>query len=483
MLFNREIYHLLIAVLLGLFAIALVALYWVVIGPERILPRDDNPRLFEARAAIERGLLVDRNGIPLVTSLRGEDNRVSREYLYTEMNSILGYYSLRYGVGGAEAAFDSLLNGDDFAPTLQTNFEQGVLHRPQQGADVRLTLDLETQQQIGKTLADHTQAGAIVLLSVPRGEVLAAVSLPTYNPNKLNQTWDTLVAAPEEPFFNRALQANYQPGGTMYTLLLTAALIQGQPLTTTYDNATATVEVGNVEIGCTIEPPSETLTLTQAHIYGCPEPFRQLAENISLQTLETTFDLFRLDDQFTLEGFTVDPIDPEAETNATPTPSTIDENGFQLADVLGQGELTITPLHMAALTALTVNGGNAPQPYALSAMNPPYGDGWQDARPQPFSLPITTNDTAQRLQTVLRQTVSEGTAQAAATENLDIGGQAAFALSGERTLTWFTGFARRDNRQGVVVALVLEDVADLDLAAQIGGLALAVGMESITPDE
>ena len=59
------------------------------------------------------------------------------------MYSALGYYSLRYGASGAEAAFDPALSGSSAERDASTVLIDSLLHRPQVGADVQLTLDLE----------------------------------------------------------------------------------------------------------------------------------------------------------------------------------------------------------------------------------------------------------------------------------------------------------------------------------------------------
>ncbi len=105
--FTREINRLTTALLILLGIVALVATYWAVVGPDTILLRQDNPRLVQAESQIHRGDIVDRNGTLLATSNINSDGSFTRQYLYPEMNSALGYASIRYGVGGAEAAFNS----------------------------------------------------------------------------------------------------------------------------------------------------------------------------------------------------------------------------------------------------------------------------------------------------------------------------------------------------------------------------------------
>src|SRR3954466_14966248 len=137
--FTREINRLTTGLLILLVMVALGATYWAVAGPDTILLRQDNPRRVQAEAQIHRGDIVDRNGTVLATSNINSDGSFTRHYLYPEMNSAIGYASLRYGVGGAEAAFNTILRGDAPDQDFFTQFANGLMHRTQRGADIRLT--------------------------------------------------------------------------------------------------------------------------------------------------------------------------------------------------------------------------------------------------------------------------------------------------------------------------------------------------------
>lgn len=477
MQFNREIQRVLGGFLVFLGVISLTAAYWAVTGPERLLSREDNPRLVEARASIQRGAIVDRDGTVLVETFRQDDATI-RDYLYPSMFSALGYYSLRYGTGGIEADFDALLSGNALEQNLDTQIEQGLLHIPQQGLDVQVTLDLDVQQQIVEAMGGHR--GAVVVLSVPDGGVLGMVSLPTYDPNMLDVEWDALTASPGNPFFNRVLQGAYQPGAAIYSLLATTAIIERHSLTVEYPDALMPVKVGDVRLECNQRPPGSNLTLTDAYVYGCPAPFSRLVEELGLETIDTTFDLFRIAQPFILSDAVRQ--FPNAEISPETTP-TVEPLAFGLAEALGQGRMTVTPLHMAAVTAAFINAGNAPLPYTLYAIRLPGKAAWEQAQSTHPAVSITTLETSREVQALMRQSVQQGTARNAARAGLDIGGQAALAYTGKETLVWFVGYVRLDFRQGAVVAVVLEDSSDLDLAAAIGGVALEAAAAAQSSDD
>ncbi len=363
MQFMREINRLLFGVLVLFGIVALAAAYWAVAGPDTILKRSDNPRLVEAEAAILRGSIADREGTTLVDSQRAANGSVSRDYRYPSMASALGYYSLRYGVGGAEAAFNATLRGDTLSTDTTQALLDSLLHKPQEGADVQLTLDLSVQDQIAAAM--DGQRGAVVVLSVPDGAVLALVSLPTYDANTLDANWDQLIAEPGNPFFNRVLQGRYQPGGALETPLMAAAFLVNHSVDETFDQGTNPVLLDGDQFACAVRLPAMSLSLREAYGFACPHPFAQLADELGAATVQATMDTFRLDQQPTLEGFDTIPV-------AAVVPPTVTESADQLLKIaLGQGDATVNPLNMAMIAAAIVNDGNTPQPYLLMGTRAP----------------------------------------------------------------------------------------------------------------
>lgn len=476
MQFTREVNRLLIGLLLCFAVVTIAAAYWAVVGTDTLLQREDNPRRVEAEASILRGEIVDRNGEPLVVTVPIEGS-IRREYLHPEMNGALGYYSLRYGVSGVEEAYNALLRGDNFERDLATALTDQYLHRPQEGSDVRLTLDLAIQSALVEAM--RGQNGAAVVLGVPGGEVLALVSQPTFDPNTLDQDWETLKEDPNNPFFNRAVQGSYQPGSTLQTPLLAAALLVGIPLDTQIVDATTPVEVNGLELNCAVRLPPLDLTLREAYGFACPAPFARLVDQLGSPTVQAVFDTFRLEGAQPL--FLLPPTQQE-ETPTLPTPSQTSPADV-VSNALGQGSLNVSPLNMAMMAAAVVNDGNAPQPYLLLETRTPASPEWIPVREVRPTIPVTTVSTARRLQDLMRSAVANGAAQNAGRPNIDIGGHAALAYSGEGSQAWFIGFSTLGGRQGVAIAIVLENSDDPGLAADIGGTALMAAQLALNTAE
>ncbi|MEQ8677454.1 MAG: penicillin-binding transpeptidase domain-containing protein [Aggregatilineales bacterium] len=483
MQFAREAQRLVIGFTVLFVLVAIVAAYWVITGPETILTRDDNGRLFAAESAIRRGAIYDRHGEPLVNSVVDAGNVVSRIYLHPETFGVTGYYSLQYGVGGAEAAFDEVLRGDDLNPaSFDRYWSQNILHNDQQGSEIRLTIDTATQARIVEAM--NGVSGGAVVISVPDGEIIALVSLPTFDPNTLDENWDELALAEEKPFFNRVLQANYQPGGIFQLVLMAAARPNNIPLTFSFDDANRAIPIDGSSIACLRPMPSANTTLQEAFLSGCAAPFvevaNQLGEDKIMQTIGSLFPALPI----TLDNFVDDtPTNlPELSQSIFLYPTLpVPNEATYVENALGQGETNITVISIAEISAAILNNGNAPQPQMLQAIRPPDEEDWQNVTTATQTIPLMTSATAQQLLSLMIESGSDGTAQSAAQGDETIGGHAAIALSGEQTLSWFTGFIMTDTRRGYAVALVLEDTDDYALAAEIGGIALRSAAE-ITDD-
>lgn len=468
----REINRVLSAVLAIFAVIALSSLYWAVVGPNTILRREDNPRLIAAEAAIQRGDIIDRTGQLLVTSEIGPQNEVRRIYLRPETSTMTGYSSLRYGVGGAEAAYNAILRGDNRTADFLTLLTDDLLHRPQIGSDVQITLDSVIQQAAMQAMGDQT--GAVVVLGVPGGAVLGMVSLPTYDPNSLDADWQDLIESPAKPFFNRALQGSYQPGGTLQTPLMAAALLANQPLTAALPNATRPVQIDDLELNCAVQLPAMELSLRDAYAFACPRPFADLAETLGGTTLENILATFRFNAPVVLQGFEA----PVRGENPLAAITSLEANRLT-ESALGQGNLTVTPLQMAVMAAAIINDGNAPQPYSLLAQRPPDSDIWQPAQIAQTTLPMSTQNTARQLQDLMRSAVANGAAGNAARPGIDIGGHAALSYAGDDSQAWFIGFVTLPGQQAVAIAVVLENSSDPGLAADIGGTVLQAAHDTL----
>jgi cell division protein FtsI/penicillin-binding protein 2 len=102
------------------------------------------------------------------------------------------------------------------------------------GQDVTLTLDIELQRRIEDYLAQGPRdpnwgAGmSAVVIEVGTGDILALVSLPVYDLNRVRYDYGKLVADPAKPLLNRVINEQYPPGSVVKPVILIAGLESGK---------------------------------------------------------------------------------------------------------------------------------------------------------------------------------------------------------------------------------------------------------------
>ncbi|HRF46790.1 MAG TPA: FtsW/RodA/SpoVE family cell cycle protein [Anaerolineales bacterium] len=421
-----------IAIAAGFAAVALAAGYWGVIRRTELLARPDNARsaLLERRYA--RGPILDREGRVLAESSL-IDATYERVYPYPALGPVLGYRSALYGAAGIEAAGDAILHGQS-DPDAWTQAGDDFLGEPPRPGALRLTLDLDLQRRVDEALG--TQTGAVVVLEIGSGDILALASHPGFDPNTLDDSWRSLTSDPRAPLLNRASTALYQPGTALYPALYALGLQTGliDQLAEAPGGA-APVAIGAVEFTCATNTPE--LTWESALLLRCPAPFVWLARELEP---ERVGQLWRDLGLFAAPAIGL-PVVAAVETAATLDPTAL----------LGQGDLTLTPLHYARIVAAWAHAGEVPAPRLIVAQRDPDG-GWVDWINADGSVSAFSPASASALQALATR------------------GYASTAIAGagqdRRSLAWY-GVAAPIGQPRFAIAVLLEDAA-ADEAEAIG---------------
>ena len=152
-------------------------------------------------------------------------------------------YSLNDDIGkfGIESVMEEYLRGQKGIKTVSIDTDSNVSEEytipPVQGNTVVTTID-STLQSVAQTALENRileltaeagleAAGAVVVLNVNTGEVLASASYPTYNLAEYYDKYDELAKNPASPLWNRVLQSTYEPGSTMKPVMAVAGLESG----------------------------------------------------------------------------------------------------------------------------------------------------------------------------------------------------------------------------------------------------------------
>jgi len=423
---ERQIVQLGTAMAISFVLVALGLGYWSLIRAADLVARDDNPRRIEAERRIRRGNILDRHGQPLVRSEPGLNGVWERVYLVPDAAPVVGYSSIDHGTGGIEGTFDAQIRGERPLSTLD-ELRAHLLHLHSAGISVTLTIDLEVQQVASRALGDR--AGAVVVLDVRDGDIIAMVSKPTFDPNSLKEDWPRLESSPDKPMLNRATQGVYPPGLVFETITLAAAMEEGLAgPTTVFTDELGVILSVDPPISCPSDPPERQFTLAEAYTWPCSVLFARLGLELGGE---------RLSDYATQLGIGR-PINLPVEVSS----GQLLERGvwsdlLSARTAMGQGEVLVTPLEMALVMATVANDGLRPVPGLVLLVG-----GERPSRPgEPRQ--VLSRSVAQQVQSILIQSleVERWTAGLPAVDMAGRAGSAESGMAGAPPHAWFVGFA------------------------------------------
>lgn len=373
---------------------------------------------------------------------------------------VTGYQSVIYGTSGIERSLDDELSGDSDSLFLE-RMKAAASGRTPQGANVELTLDPEAQKAAWNAL--NGRRGSVVALDPSTGAVLAMVSSPSYDPDRLSshsrdtvrEAWSDLQADPDRPLTNRAIGGDlYPPGSTFKLIVASAALESGKytkdsdiPGPGTYQLPHSSSVMNNHAGGGTEAcGPGGSSSLQDALRQSCNTSFAKLGTELGEDSLRETAQDFGFGQRLRIP------------LGVTPSSIGEDLDDAQLATTsIGQYEDRVTPLQMAMVVAAFPNDGVVMEPQLVSSVRTSDLQEISALTPKKLSQPLTAAN-AKEMRDMMVETVENGTGTAAKIPGVEVGGKTGTAQwkPGAAPHSWFVGYAQAGDRQ-VAVATVVEE--------------------------
>jgi penicillin-binding protein 2 len=280
------------------------------------------------------------------------------------------------GKAGVERQYNDILMGVDGQRRVivdNRGNERKVIDNKEAtpGKNITLTIDLDLQAVA--ELAMEDRRGAVVALDPRSGEVLAMVSRPAYDPNKFagrirSRDWSELVANPETPLLNRAVQAQLAPGSTFKPIVALAALTAGVIDGSTTAHCAGGGVYYNRYTKC--HRTHGTVNLHSAMVGSCDVFFYNIGMRIGVDKVAEYATLAGLGAKTGIDL-------PGEEKGIVPSTKWKVRNyrqpwwaGETISVVVGQGALTVTPLQLAYAIGGLATGGNWYRPRLLRNADP-----------------------------------------------------------------------------------------------------------------
>lgn len=400
----------------------------------------------------------------------------------------------RMGAVGIERRWESYLRGQrgmrkllvgqrgnltrDSLEELEARYlEEPRRIEPIPGRDVSLTVDIELVASVEKAMRGQL-AGAVVVVDVRTGRILAAVSKPSFDPNVVSggsgiaaavDAFRRLYTDPLKPTLDKTISAAYPPGSTYKPFTALAGLADGLVDPSAEVDCRGGYEYGKRFFRCT--GVHRRVKLHDAIVQSCNSYFYDLGAHISIDRLAA----IGLDYGFGIK--TGIGVNPESR-GRMPTRAWYTRRykeafrgGFTLLSAIGQGASTVTVLQLTLAYAALANGGTLYQPQVVRTIETSDGTIVQEFPPRVRRMVGVDAEHLKLVLSALEGVVTDrqGTAYKERVENVDMAGKTGTAQVTHvtprsvdpdrvwyfnRDHAWFSGYAPAHSPEIAIVVLI-----------------------------
>ncbi|MBU2084443.1 MAG: penicillin-binding protein 2 [Alphaproteobacteria bacterium] len=291
------------------------------------------------------------------------------------LEKLFRHPDMRTGRQGMERFAEEYLRGKPGFRKLVTNAHGRVIEEipddrfaPVPGKDLYITIDSDLQRATIERFGE--ESGAAVMIDIETGDVLAMVSTPAFDPNDfVNGISGTAYAElrdnPQSPLYPRAHGGVYPPGSTFKMVVATAALESGAVKPTDRVTCNGYYHFGNRTWHCWKKGGHGTMDMHNGIKHSCDVYFYDIARRTGVEAIAATARKFGFGEAWTLgmtgaRGGLVP--DPEWKQRAVGEPW---YEGETLNFGIGQGQLGVTPLQLALMTARIASEGRSLKPHLV----------------------------------------------------------------------------------------------------------------------
>jgi penicillin-binding protein 2 len=369
------------------------------------------------------------------------------------------------------------------------------------GNDITLTFDAALQKIAEEALGGNP-SGAAVVMDINSGRVLAAVSKPSFDPNKMTNglTVEENAAMEENPFrpsIDKVAYENYFPGSVFKPFTAMAALEDGIITPEDVIHCSGFHELGRRTFRC--PHPHGDLTLRDALVQSCNVFFYNLAEMTGIDRIAGMAKQFGFGEKTQIGCIKESP-------GLIPTRAWWDEKypgqfriGHTLNAAIGQGNVKVTLMQIAAAYSAIANGGVLYKPQVVRRIETPDGDVVKEFHPEVRRRMAVSPQYLDLIMNALTGVVEDekGTAYSARSDAIRVAGKTGTAQVAKRARketdsleryyylnrdhAWFAAVAPAEAPEIAIVVLVEHGGAGGEHAAPVGVEIARRFFEEIAP--
>jgi penicillin-binding protein 2 len=321
------------------------------------------------------------------------DDGVNRYYPYgKQMAHVLGYVSsvfendlkidndplletpgFKVGKDGIEKMLEKSLRGKGGNLKLEVNAVGRIMKEIEHldgisGEKIVLSIDTRLQEKAFELFGE--ESGAAIIMNVNTGEILVFISTPSYDSNDYakgmsHDIYTSLLTNEKAPLMNKAIAGQYSPGSVFKMIVALAALEEGIVTKDTEVTCNGKMVYGNHTYHCWKPEGHGPMNIVKALQHSCDIYFYNIAQKLGIEKIAAMARRFGLG-EVTNVGLTNEKMglipDKEWKLRKYGEPW---QNGETLITGIGQGYVLTTPIQLAVMTSMLVNGGKRVKPTFL----------------------------------------------------------------------------------------------------------------------
>jgi len=394
------------------------------------------------------------------------------------------------GLSGIEKSYESVLRGTYGKRRTEVDVrgkEQFLISEqpPTPGKHLQLSIDTRIQRKLEKILQDALDKNSLhraaAVVADPRdGSIIAIVSLPGFDNNDFSggislDTYNSYISDPNNPLFNRAIGGTYPSGSTIKPAIAASALQEG-----IINQNTTFLSTGGIQVGDWFFPDwlagghgrtnvrkslADSVNTFYYYIGGGYKDFQGLGVDMITSYLRRFGFAERLGIDIPGEqsGFLPSKIWKEEAKNER----WYIGDTYNLA--IGQGDILVTPLQIAMMTATMANGGTLYMPRVVQSIVDPTSGVAQRLEPTILREHIIDPAYVEIVRMGMRDCVTAGSCARLSLLPFSAAGKTGTAQwsSSKTPHAWFTSFAPYENPEIVVTILVEEGDGGASMSAPL----------------
>ncbi|HOT63259.1 MAG TPA: penicillin-binding protein 2 [Treponemataceae bacterium] len=377
------------------------------------------------------------------------------------------------GKAGIEKQYDELLRGVDGFEYRTVDVKGRYIENsttikpPVMGRNLILTIDRKWQTLAEDALGDRI--GSAVVLKPSTGEILAMASYPAYDPNlfgkdNASEEYQRLLADPANPLLNRVVNASYPPASTFKVIMSTALLAEESISPEKRIDCPGEIEYGDRVFRCHIRRPGHgRLDMRGALAQSCDVYYWTVGRDyLGVERIAKYAEEFGFGKSAEIDL-------PSQTAGFVPTPQWKERKfherwlgGDTMNMSIGQGYLLASPLQLANMVAMVVNGGVVYRPHLLKEVRDPSSGAVISAtRPDVLLKSDIKPEVFARVRDDMRNVITNGTAQFPMKNKIvQLAGKTGTAEVGlaDRWHSWMVAYGPYDAppEEAVVVVVMVE---------------------------